>query len=569
MPNPARLWGALAIGLLVSCGSCRPTHTTGDAAASEEEADAEARDAAPAEASTESGDRDDAGRTGSSDSGARDAIVEETTADASASDATTPAPSTDGGAGRDGGSAFMPGPGGCTALQVEANVASGGYTLDRYSWSDATCARRSAGLARNTSTDAGGSRGGFLRTLAWSANGKARTANGTGVNGWNGFGYVVSHYANTADTSQGRTGTFRTLFSGAHHAIHEFKWQMSPGGPVDVTVHWFFATGRSAPIYAITFDSSRAGADAVTADARAPYGDFAFEGPPENIKGIGWGDKYRFVTTGAGPVTLNSAWDYTKPNTIPYVQMWAADAEMGLVQTQSFERQLAGGDYGNGVLASQCWGKTSATKGAQCSANGQTMPVDWLWPYQLNQWELPNNAGSHRIAWGSSYGAVGQRSVSAFGRTISGYPYMSYAVYVVLDLHAAGPTFAQASAVERAIGANLSASTGSVNSMGPGGVGRSDAISYAPAGYNASYGVYEFSAAASGKLSATLDPRAGALSHPILHVTGFRAAQLSKLLLDGVPQSADAYYASVDTAKQELWLTLAGTVSSKLQLELE
>src|SRR5258707_516039 len=90
------------------------------------------------------------------------------------------------------------------------------------------------------------------------ADSRAARAPGTNVNGWNGWGYVVNHYASSAGTSRGHPGTFRTVFAGAHHAIHEFKVRMNPGGPLDATVHWFFASGRSYPVYFITLDATAA-----------------------------------------------------------------------------------------------------------------------------------------------------------------------------------------------------------------------------------------------------------------------------------------------------------------------
>lgn len=474
-----------------------------------------------------------------------------------------------GGAGG-GGNGFTPGPAGCQALVVEPNVSLSGYATDRYGWSDASCARRTAALVRNTGADPGGSSGGYLRELTWSGGGTQRTARGTGSNGWNGWGYVVNHYGGTYDLSTDKTGTFRTVLAGAHHAIHEFKLRMSPGGPVDVTVRWFFATGRSAPVYAITFDASPAGPNAVRADTRAPYGDLAFEGTAGDIGGLGWGDRYRFVTTGAGPATFASTWDYTQPNVVPYVQTWSqsVDAEMGAVQTQSFEQHVAGGDYGYGLLGSDCWGKTDATRGPQCASAGQTMPTDWLWPFQLNQYELPSTTRSHRLAWGSSFGAIGQQSVTAFGKTFSGYPQVSYSVHVVVDPRSAQPTLAQAAAVERTLLGALTASEGTVVTRGPAGVGRTDTAISAPAGYSPLYGTWEL-AAASGRVTATLDPRGGALTAPVLHVLGFTASQPSAVTVDGVALAASSYFASVDAARQELWLTLNGTVSAPVVLHVE
>jgi len=432
--------------------------------------------------------------------------------------------------------------------------------VDRYGWSDATCSARKASLVRNGGADPGGSNGGYLRELVWSAGGKTRTAVGSGSNGWMGWGYVVNHYGGSADLSADHSGSFRTVYAGTHHAIHEYQVRMNPGGPVDVTIHWFFATGRTAPVYAITFDATPAGPNAVRADTRAPYGDLNFEGTvsDRSIGGVGWGDKYRFVTTGTGAVTENTAWDYTQPNVVPYVQMWSRqeDAEMGAVQTQSFEQHVAGGDYGSGTLEADYWGKT-----------GQPMPTDWVWPFQLNQYELPFGSTSHRLAWGSNYGAIGQQSVTAFGKTFSGYPRVSYSVFMVVDPKSGQPTLAQAADVEHAIGAALTASVGTVVTSGPAGVGRTDTATYAPAGYNPLYGTWEL-AASSGAVTAVLDVGAGALKAPTFHVTGF-SKSLATVSVDGTPLPSSSAFVSIDTTKGELWLTLNGTLRGQTTLNIE
>ena len=428
-------------------------------------------------------------------------------------------------------------------MTIEAGVNLGGYLVDRYGWGDESCARRTAALVRNNAADPGGSRGGYLRELTYRVGGVGRTARGTGSNGWNGWGYIVNHYASTADLSRGKTGTFRTVLGGAHHAIHEFKVRMNPGGPVDATVQWFFATGRSAVVYAISFDATPAGPNVVNADTRAPYGDLAFEGTSGPIAGVGWGDKYRFTTTGNGPVTAATAWDYTQPNTVPYVRMWssAIDAEMGAVQTQTFEQHVGGGDYGGGLLASACWTKTSANKGANCSKAGETMPQDWLWPFQLNQYELPFVDSSHRLAWGSTFGTIGQSSVSAFGKTLSGYPKVSYSVLMVVDKHSTNATLEQVSSVERMLGAEVTGGS-----------------------WNPTWACWDSSAS-----TVTLNPSAGAVSAPIFRFTAFSAAQLTAVTLGGVPLAPGDYFASVDAANQTLWLTLNGTVTGPVTLQVQ
>lgn len=507
----------------------------------------------------------DAGDTGGGTGGGGSAPVDGGTGGASGGGASG------GGGGGQSSENFRQGPTGCQALTVQANTDVGGYKSTKYGWNDADCQRRTAALVNNDASDPGGSRGGFLRELTWRQGSQDITARGTGANGWNGWGYVVNHYGNSAALSRNRTGTYRTVLSGKHHAIHEFKLQMQPGGPVDVTVQWFFRTGKSHPIYAITFDATPAGPNTVKADTRAPYGELAFEGSAGAIGGIAWGDKYKFTTTGSGPFTTQSTWDYTAANLVPYVRMWAqtANAEMGAVQTQSWEQHIAGGDYGGGMLASACWGKTSANKGAGCVPAGQTMMQDWLWPFQLNQYELPFTQTSHRLAWGATYGTIGQTSVSAFGKTFSGYPRVSYSVFAVVGPRSTEATPVQVREVERLLASKLTASEGTVAVSGPAGVGRNDTMNYAPAGYDPVWASWNVTAAGN-RATVTLEPGQNALQQPLVRVLGFSAPAVSKVTVDGQTLTADqGYFATLDAANQTLWLTLNGTLTGPAVIHVE
>ena len=200
------------------------------------------------------------------------------------------APIQDACVGCDGGSPPPPTPrGDCKELVLAPS--SGEWGSDVVRWSDASCNERTASLIPNDRTDPGGTNGGFLRSLTYRHGPDVRTLTGTGVNGWGGFGYVVAHYGaggDDAETTDVR-GTGRTVLAGRHHAIHEYRWRLFiEGAPVDVTVHWFFATGRSHPVFSITYDTSKAGPDVVRVDSRAPYGDFAFDSDPDGeISGIG------------------------------------------------------------------------------------------------------------------------------------------------------------------------------------------------------------------------------------------------------------------------------------------
>jgi hypothetical protein len=456
------------------------------------------------------------------------------------------------------------GPSGCAPLVVGAGVTVEGSKADTFAWSDADCRPRTASLFRNDATDAFGERGGYLRAINYEVAGKRRDVKGTGANGWQGFGYIINHYASTASETQHVGGTTNTVLAGRHHAIHEFRWRVSPGGNVDVVAHWFFATGRSHPLFSITYDATPAGADVVAADSRAPYGDLAWDdGTAGDVSGIAWGDEYRFTTTGAGPVTPHSPWDYSKPNVVPHAYEWsnATDAEMGLVATLPFATHVGGGDYGGGTIMGS-WGKSGSDL--------LTDVPDWDWPFQLNQWELPFETTSHRLAWGTTYGAVGQRSYTSFGKSLGGYPYQSYAVFVVLGTHATSATEAQIAEVDADAHVTLAATRGTIATDGIAGVGRTDRVTFSPAGFDPVYAAWTVDVA-SNAASIQIDAGAGALRAPVFELRGYDATTPpTSVTLGGRALVADTdYFATVDAANKRLWLTVNTTLTGHSELAVD
>jgi hypothetical protein len=243
-------------------------------------------------------------------------------------------------------------------------------------------------------------------------------------------------------------------------------------------------------------------------------------------------------------VLSSSAWDYTQPNTIPFVRMWSqnVDAEMGAVQTQTWDQFPSGGDYGAGIR--ECVGKTSTNDGSACTgSSGWTMPQSYLWPFQLNQYELPYTNSSHRLAWGTTYGAVGKTSVTTFGKAHSGYPTVSYSVMLTIGPKSQATTMSQVTQVERMVAAQVVGGT-----------------------YDPTFGVWRV-AMTGNRGDVTLNPAGGAVEKPIFRFTGFTGAAPTRVTLDGQPTSN--YFASVDAATQTLWVTLNGTVTGQVAVHVE
>jgi hypothetical protein len=446
----------------------------------------------------------------------------------------------------------------CPAITINQNAMITGYATDQFVWRDAACQERQSAMVR-----AGG---GYVRQFVYDLDGKPRVVTGTGANGHTGWGYTVNHYGGGATVGKDGGGTFKVLYAGKHHAIYQYNPTPNIAGKdIPVTLQWFFATGRDNPVLAITYDMTKFMPGSIGADTRTPYGDMGWDGD-ENAKstvvdGVGWGDHYKFVTTTA-PLTNGSKWDYSQKNTIPYAFEWTSaqsDAEMGAVQTQTYLQHDAGSAwfYKN-------WGKTSDNQAMPLDMGTiGIMPINWNWPYQLDQYELTTGTtGSHRLAWGTNYGAIGgddasgkYKPMGSESPSLVGYPYQSYSVFMVLGKHTDQKVFAQVSEIETVQKTHLTATTGTVPTMGPGGVGRTDMVKLDPPGYDQRYSVWTVGAANNQvKLHVALD--AGGLKDPVLLVTDFSSAAPPSVKVDGAMQTADVdYLMSLDAMSQNLWIT--------------
>src|SRR5262249_19807492 len=160
------------------------------------------------------------------------------------------------------------------------------------------------------------------------------------------------------------------------------------------------------------------------------------------------------------------------------------------------------------------------------------------WPYQLDQYELgTGTTGSHRLAWGTNYGAIGgddatgkYKPMGSESRTLVGYPYQSYSVVMVLGKHTEQKVFLQVAEIENVQKTRLSASAGTVPSMGPGGAARTDMVKLDPLGYDHRYGVWTVAAAGN---QVKLHVESAGLKDPILVVTGWTGAAPPGVKVDG------------------------------------
>jgi hypothetical protein len=477
---------------------------------------------------------------------------------------------TSGVGGSGGGTVSPPGDGGlvgdkpttaCGDLALKENQTVGGGASDQVVWNDAACKQRTTALARVG--------GGYMRQFTYDVGGTTRTCSPTGPGWASGWGYTTNHYGGGATLGKDAQGQYAATFVGKHHAVYEYTFSPNLAGQaVPVTINWFFSTGRDSPVLSFTYDLNTIAKGSVGADTRSPYGDIAWNGDDNanntTVSGVAWGDEYKFTTT-QEPLTMNSPWDYSKKNSVPYAMEWetSSDSEMGIVQTQTWQQHDAGGYwyYSN-------WGRTSANLKKDTAQVG-LMPATWNWPYQMDEYELciedincvNGTTGSHRLAWGTNYGAIGggtagSTTYNAYGdaKQVTGWPYQSYSVFGVLGKHTAQAVFGQVLEVEAAQAVTLAATTGSVKAKLPGGAGRTDEIDSAPPGYDHRYSTFNVQAAGN-KVSMTFTA-AKAYKNPVIVVWGFTGATAPTVKVDGQAQTADIdYLMSLDTKGQKVWIT--------------
>jgi hypothetical protein len=486
-------------------------------------------------------------------------------------------------------------------LVDESNISVLSMLSERFTGRDSANHPRVAVLAYNDQgAGPGGTKGGELRQFKYQVGANTRTVNASG-SGASGFGYVVSHPNDDSSLCVGGdssslghffAGTKQSVFVGRHHAIYRFKQNYprycSTAAPkqerdIPVTIDWIFSTGRDNPLWAISYDLSALPVNILEDDSRAPYGELLFDGSASEgahsvIAGMGWGDRYQFVTT-SSPVSLQSQWTWNTPNTIPYVKLWTAaiDATMGTVQTQPITQQDAGGYFG-----SDRWNTTSTTNACNAGdeypgAPAHRMPCTYNWDFQSINYSLdpanPSNATNNtRLAWGTEFGFLGQSAYHINGSaywggpladaTASGYPRKSYSLYVVLGLHSTDAVAAQVAQVETSQTLSLSTTVGTVATSGSAGIDRPDTVTYSPAGYDPVYSAITFNASGNA-LDAILTIGSGTLKKPLIILRGYTANTYpTTVKFAGATLTMDVdYFPSLRTNPNELWITLNRDVS--------
>jgi hypothetical protein len=508
------------------------------------------------------------------------------------------------------------------ALTITAVTAGNGLPALSVQWMDSAGQPRTAIMVNQSASGPG-----YLYQLTYQVNGSPRVCVGNESTGYPGDGFVENHNTGGTDNNSqddSTPGATTVKLAGPSHAIiaydmptYEIANYSTITATIPTTIYWFFADGRSHPIFAISQDA-RATAGNLGGDSRSPYGSMNFDGgngsyeESSDVGGASYGDTLKFVTLAAPPelVTGLSGWRDTQANTIPYVMEWVStnevDAEMGHVATLPITVQDQGADRDDNSTLDprnrQALIGPMIPYGAS-AANGDTGADAWAFQsldYILHPDYAGDTQGSNgtvqvyysKLSWGGNFGKIGgynngdealnsaqysqhyDSGANILTGTRTNGLLLAYSVFVVLGVHSGsytnGVVGQEVTQMENSALATLSASLGAVETSGPAGAGNASSatINYTPAGYDPTYATWEI-AAVTNSVLATLTPAANhPLDHPVFVINGYTSNQLPASISvgSGLTTNGENFFASVDTNGHRLWITVNRVVSNALNL---
>lgn len=440
------------------------------------------------------------------------------------------------------------------ALTIEKDVTVNKKKCDLVTWTDAAGKSRSVALV-HADGDVGKFSGGYVEQYKYFLGDKQVTAKSDeNMPDVSGMGCAVDHHAKYSASKQNSTdATTAFILEGASHAVWRFKSLLhGPAGKdnhdcaVGLVIDYAVADGRSDVLWSVSYDTSKFKDKEIGWDARGPYFQFDWDGDGKffgtKVSGIRWGDKYHFKTVQMDG--KKSSWDYTKPNTIPYMMLYKeanlGDAECTVVQTLSWTEKPAGGYW----WSSKNWGKT-----------GQPMMENWNCPFQLNAYE---DYASEKMAWGNPGGYVGSSSYDCldFKTKGKGWPYAGYATLIVTGRHSDAPGDKTIAAMEAVQKTTLTASKGKIAEKLPGYVGLAELAPCTPLGWDSVYAQWAVECADS-QAAVNFAVAEGSLAAATIAFTNFTAAKPTITLNGKDLQPGKDCYLTVDTANKRLLLTLA------------
>jgi hypothetical protein len=411
------------------------------------------------------------------------------------------------------------------ALTV-ADATSGGYACSKVTWKDQRNKDRSVYIVKNSGTMTGV----CPQITYYDENNTFRDVNNYGSDPLNNaFGSSTHHGSSTHKAS----GTLTQKFVGASMAVIDYN-QVIDG--TKETITYTFQDGHDYFGWAQTDDNT---ASTGEGDSRGPYCTMKWNCTGNTAQHVEYGAQKYYNQ----PV-FNTNWTFGGTCDIPYVLESGDGLEIGYVATQTFTQQLAGSPTWQASL--------------NMAASGTSMPFSETWKLDF---QMCYYDGWLKITWGQPYWFM--KKAGGAGAGCKG-DWGQYSLSIMLDGKAQAGVLRvrnENRAIHSAKVAFTAVSPATVKTTGPVGTRNPATQTLSPAGWDHNFRAWWVQASGT---STTVNLNISDTTHlvsPTLRISGLTAVP-SAVSLNGVAiASGTDYYASVDAANSEVWLTIAKSLA--------
>ena len=344
------------------------------------------------------------------------------------------------------------------------------------------------------------------------------------------FGYPVHHGALELLLA----GDFRLVFQGAHHAIFQLK--LNVDNTLEI-ITYTFMDGLDYFQWSETVDARKGRR---MADARGPYCSMNWDGKNDfsEAEGVEYAARRYFSQPKYnGPYTFGGLAD------IPYCREWDNGKEVGYVQSQTYDQQMAG------ILWSE-----------YIPASGETFPDDQRpnLDFQMNYWDKMK-----KITWGMPYGYMNADGPwPSRGGTKGGWG--QYSLSIIFDALKEDGVL-RVRDENRAIhngGIVVSVSIGELVKEGTVGTANPNKQLLSPQGYDHNFRLWRIQAD-QNKAIININSRTTVLTNPVFIISNLTSASFI-LTYNGtklIPETD--YYLSYAAQTREAWITLIRKIYGK------